>query len=97
MANKSSSEVFDSLLDFLEDTKRQAEYFGTDVRQGGDQAKASTKLGFVNCGPSVGVASYTNDKIKEPPRAREPLPCLACGDGSTDLKVAIHPTYSCEV
>ena len=39
MADKPSSEIFSCLLDFLEDTKRQTEYFGIDVRQSGNQAK----------------------------------------------------------
>ena len=96
MSDKSSSEIFECLLTFLEDTKRQAEYFGTEVRQiGGNQAKASTKLGFVNCGTSN--TTDTSQKVKEPARNREPLPCLACCDGSTDLKAAIHPTNTCDV
>ena len=55
---------------------------------------SKTKRCFVHYGPEI---EFTNDKIKEPPGAREPLPCLACSSGSTDLKVAIHPTYSCDV
>ena len=97
MTDKPSSEVFNCMLDFLEDAKRQAEYFGNDVRQFCIQDKASTKFGFVNCGPSDGQVSDTSCKIKDPPRSIEPLPCLACCDGSTDLKAAIHPTYSCHV
>ena len=99
MSDKPSSEIFEKLLEFLEDTRRQAEYFGTEVRQlGSNQAKASTKLGFVNCGASDSfVSDSLNNKSKEPPRGREPLPCLACSDGSTDLKAAIHPTNNCEV
>ena len=99
MANKPSSEVFEQLLEFLEDTKRQAEYFGTEVRQGQSQSvKASTKLGFVNCGAVDNtVADESSKKIKEPPRSRDPLPCLACDDGLTNLSTALHPTNRCDV
>ena len=70
MADKPSSEVFDLMLGFLEDTKRQAEYFGTEVRQvGSSQAKASTKLGFVSCGLADGITLTSSiRKVKEPPR-----------------------------
>ena len=99
MANKPPSEIFECMLVFLEDTKRQAEYFGTEVRQtGANQAKASTKLGFVNCGPTDSLVTNTDShKVREPPRQREPLPCLACADGSTDLETTLHPTNSCNV
>ena len=80
MASKSSSEIFEQLLTFLEDTKRQAEYFGSDVRQISD--------GVLN--NSVG------NKVELPPRSREPLPCIACVDGSTDVVTSIHSTNSCE-
>ena len=95
MSDKPSCEVFESLLEFLEDTKRQAEYFGTEVRQiGSNQAKVSTKLRFVSCGSANDTST---SKVRESSRTREPLTCLACCDGSTYLTAAVHPIKSCVI
>ena len=99
MADKPSNEVFEHLLEFLEETKRQAEYFGTEVRQvSTNQARASTKLGFVSCGVTeCGSLTSSSNKVQKPHKGRDPLLCLACGDGLTDLDAAIHSTYTCDV
>ena len=98
MAQKPSSEIFEKLLDFLEDTKRQVEYFGIEVRQfGSDQVKASTEFSFVNCGAADRSNSYSKRYKADQQGIREPLSCLACYDGSTDFEVSNHPTNNCEV
>ena len=99
ISDKPSCQIFEKLLEFLEDTKRQAEYFGTDVRQcQGNQVKESMQLNFVNCEVSdLSVSDCVSYKFKEPPRHRYPLPCLACGDSSDDHIAASHPTNKCDI
>ena len=99
MAEKSSSEIFEHLFEFLEDTKRQAEYFGTEVRQqSNDQFQAATNIGFVNCGVTDEISpNNSSRKVKAHNRVQEPLTCLACCDGLTDLDATTHPTNDCDV
>ena len=87
------SKIFNRMLEFFEETKLQAEYHNTEIRSSDSHGRASTKLGFV-----CGVESSNNSviPIKEPPR-NEVRACLACSDGSTDLKAAMHPTGTCAV
>ena len=82
------SKIFNRMLEFFEETKLQAEYHKTEIRSSDSHGRASTKLGFV-----CGVESSNNlvNPIKEPPR-NEVRACLACSDGSTDLKAAMHLT-----
>ena len=93
ISEKPSSEIFQKLLDFLEDNKRQAEYFGTDVRQPSPNlVKSPTKNSFVSCGAAGSLDSSMTGYKAMLEEIRDPLQCLACGDSS-----APHPTNSCEV
>ena len=98
MSKKPSSEIFEKLFEFLEDTKRQAEYFGTEVRYSGDtQVQGSKNPSFVNCGkPDSLVLDNARNNVMQSQR-REPLQCLACNDSSIDLEAALHSTFNCEV
>ena len=93
-ASKLPREIFAKFLEFLEDTKLQAEYHNIEIRSTDHQGRAVTKLGFVGGVEPVHKESavYT----KEPAR-KEAIACLVCGDGATDLKAAMHPTGSCAV
>ena len=93
LASETPSGIFNKLLEFLEDTKLQAEYHSIELRQTDAHTKASTKLGFV-CG--VEVSSKQQQSLIEPPR-KDVRACLACADGTTDLRSAIHPTGNCAV
>ena len=53
------------MLEFLDETKLQAEYNNTEVRNTNSYARASTKLGFV-CG--VNLSSQLVQPVKEPQR-----------------------------
>ena len=82
------------MLEFLEETKLQAEYHNIEVRNSVHHGRAATKLGFVGGAEPVHREPVKN--VKEPAR-REAAACLVCGDGATDLKAAMHPTGSCAV
>ena len=92
----SSSQTFDRLMTFLEETKLQAVYLGMETRN--PAAKSATRLSFVNRGSfELNVVAKKNVKNHEPPQKRDEKPCLACSDGATDLKTVMHPTGSCAV
>ena len=93
LSSEPPSKIFNRLLEFLEETKLQAEYHNTELRGTDTRTKASTKLGFV-CG--VEVSNKQNQSITEPPR-KDTRACLVCADGTTDLKSAMHPTGNCAV
>ena len=93
-ADKLPNEIFTKMLEFLNETKMQAEYHNTDVRTTSQSGKAATKLGFV-CGGNEIIGSGTKS-VKEPPRS-DAKACLVCADGATDIKSAMHPTGSCAV
>ena len=86
-SNKTPNEISNLMRSFFEETRLQAEYHSTDVRNNAVYERAAIKLGFV-CGiQAVSLASIIAEKC-EPARKEERL-CLACADGTTDLKVAI--------
>ena len=87
------SEIFNRLLKFLEENKLQAEYHNTEIRSTNCHGRARTKCGFV-CGedPSCNMVHPSTE-----PSQNEIRTCLACSDGSTDLKAAMHPTGTCAV
>ena len=94
-SNKTPNEISNLMLSFFEETRLQAEYPNTDVRNNAVYERAAIKLGFV-CGiQAVSLDSIIAEKC-EPARKEERL-CLACADGTTDLKVAMHPTGNCAV
>ena len=93
--NMTPSEIFKKLLEFLEDTKLQAEYHDTEIRSVASCGRASTKLEFV-CGVKPGPFNHLVNPIKKPPR-NQIRACLACSDGSTDLDSTMHSTGSCAV
>lgn len=93
LSDLSPSQIFEKMLEFLEETKVQAEYHSTELRSSNVSGKASTKVGFV-CGVEMSTKSVNS--AVEPPR-RENRACLACADGATDVKSALHPTGNCAV
>ena len=54
-------------------------------------------MGFVGGGENGRQGpTRTIRNVREPPRQDRKL-CLACGNGSTDLGIAMHPTGTCAV
>ena len=63
----------------------------------GQYGRAVTTLWFVGGGENVRQdPARTVRTIREPPRQETKL-CLVCGDGATDLGIAMHPTGTCAV
>ena len=93
LASEPPSAIFHKLLEFLEESKLQAEYHCTELRSNNSGNRAITKVGFV-CG--VELSSKSSSSAVEPPR-KDTRACLACADGSTDLRTAMHPTGNCAV
>ena len=93
LASEPPSRIFTKLLEFLEETKSQAEYHNTEVRSSNSHGKGNTKIGFV-CGIYSPSEQY---KVTDEIPRKESRPCLACADGPTNLNSAMHPTGYCAV
>ena len=93
LASEPPSQIFNKLLEFLEETKLQAEYLKTEVRSINTHGRVNPRVDFV-----CGVFSSTQpSKFANEPTWQKSRPCLACADELTDLESSMHPTGNCAV